>query len=81
MIEHAPAKLNLCLHVGRDLRPDGRHELVSVMEPLALHDTLTLEQAPGAAGDVVVCPGVEGPNLAATALERFRAATGWTARR
>ena len=77
MIERAPAKLNLCLHVGRELRPDGRHELVSVMEPLALHDTLTLEQTPAASGDAVVSPGVEGPNLAATALERFRAATGW----
>lgn len=76
MIEHAPAKLNLCLHVG-PLRPDGRHELVSVMEPLALHDTLTLEPAPEAAADEVVCPGVEGPNLAATALARFREATGW----
>lgn len=76
MIERAPAKLNLCLHVG-PLRPDGRHELVTVMEPLALHDTVTLDEAPGAVADEVVCPGVDGPNLAATALERFRAATRW----
>ena len=31
--------------------------------------------APGR--DVVVCPGVEGDNLAARALREFRAATGW----
>jgi 4-diphosphocytidyl-2-C-methyl-D-erythritol kinase len=75
MIERAPAKLNLCLHVG-PLRADGRHELVSVMEPLALHDTDTLGPARDGA-DEVVCPGVEGPNLAGTALARFREATGW----
>ena len=27
--------------------------------------------------DVVICPGVEGDNLAARALREFRAATGW----
>lgn len=30
-----------------------------------------------AGGDEVVCPGVEGPNLAGTALARYRAAAGW----
>jgi 4-diphosphocytidyl-2-C-methyl-D-erythritol kinase len=78
MTERAPAKVNLCLFVGPVRPADGRHELVTVMEPLELHDTLTLTPAPpGAVGDEVVCPGVEGPNLAADALAAFRAATGW----
>jgi 4-diphosphocytidyl-2-C-methyl-D-erythritol kinase len=76
VIERAPAKINLCLFLG-PTRADGRHELVTVFEPLTLHDTVTLEPAAEAAGDEVVCPGVEGPNLAARALAAFREATGW----
>ena len=75
----APAKVNLCLYVG-PTRDDGRHELVTVMDSVSLHDHLTLTAAPpGSAGDDVLCPGVEGPNLAADALAAFRAATGWDA--
>ncbi len=38
----APAKVNLCLHVtGR--RPDGYHDLVTVMQKIDLHDLITLE--------------------------------------
>jgi len=70
----APAKINLGLFVGA-ARQDGKHELVSVMQPISLADELTLE--PAADGDEVVCPGVEGENLAARAIERFRQATGW----
>jgi 4-diphosphocytidyl-2-C-methyl-D-erythritol kinase len=71
----APAKINVCLFVG-PTRADGRHELVSVMQPLSLADEVRLEPASGGA-DEVICPGVPGENLAATALARFRAATGW----
>ena len=53
----APAKINLGLFLG-PIRPDGRHELVSVMQSISLADELTLEQAPGASADEVVCPGV-----------------------
>jgi 4-diphosphocytidyl-2-C-methyl-D-erythritol kinase len=75
----APAKINLGLFVGLT-RPDGRHELVSVMQSISLADELTLEDAPaGAERDEVVCPGVSGENLAANALELFRQATGWDA--
>lgn len=75
----APAKVNLCLYVG-PTRADGRHELVSVMDNVGLHDDLVLEPAgPGATADEIVCPGVEGPNLAAAALAAFRAQTGWDA--
>jgi 4-diphosphocytidyl-2-C-methyl-D-erythritol kinase len=72
MLVHAPAKINLCLYLGRR-REDGLHELCSLFEPLALADLI--EVAPAAA-DEVVCPGVEGENLAAAALAALRAA-GW----
>lgn len=73
----APGKLNLCLFLGAG-RLDGRHELVSVVESVSLADSVELDPAPpGAVDDEVVCPGVEGPNLAAEALRGFRRATGW----
>jgi 4-diphosphocytidyl-2-C-methyl-D-erythritol kinase len=76
--ESAPAKINLCLFVGPVREEDGKHELVSVMQSLTLADELVLTDAAGGE-DEVVCPGVEGPNLAAAALAAFRAATGWDA--
>jgi 4-diphosphocytidyl-2-C-methyl-D-erythritol kinase len=73
----APAKVNLCLYVGPTDPASGLHTLVSVMEPLSLADELELAPAFGGARDEVECEGVEGPNLAADALARFREATGW----
>ncbi len=79
--EDAPAKLNVCLFVGPRRDRDGRHELVTVFQPLTLADRVSLEPAPlGARGDDVSCPGVPGPpedNLAARALQMFRARTNW----
>lgn len=72
MLLHAPAKLNLCLYLGR-VREDGLHELCSLFEPLALADLITV--TPGER-DEVVCPGVEGENLAARALAGLRE-RGW----
>jgi 4-diphosphocytidyl-2-C-methyl-D-erythritol kinase len=74
MLVHAPAKLNLGLYLGR-ARPDGLHELCSLFEPLALADLLRVEEAER---DEVVCPGVEGENLAARALAALRD-RGWDA--
>jgi 4-diphosphocytidyl-2-C-methyl-D-erythritol kinase len=71
----APAKLNLSLYVG-PRRPDGLHEICSVFQPITLADELTMHYATGGA-DEVVCPGVRGPNLAATALAAFRNRFGW----
>jgi 4-diphosphocytidyl-2-C-methyl-D-erythritol kinase len=68
----APAKLNLCLYLGRG-REDGLHELCSLFEPLALADLLTVSPAER---DEVVCPGVEAENLAARALAGLRE-RGW----
>ena len=70
----APGKVNLCLFVGRP-REDGLHPLVSVMQPVSLADGLSLEIA--GERDEVLCPGVEGPNLAASALAAYRRAGGW----
>jgi 4-diphosphocytidyl-2-C-methyl-D-erythritol kinase len=72
MILRAPAKLNLCLFLG-PRREDGLHELCSLFEPLALADLIEVGEAER---DEVVCPGVEGENLAARALSALRAA-GW----
>jgi 4-diphosphocytidyl-2-C-methyl-D-erythritol kinase len=69
----APAKVNLSLFLG-GAREDGRHRLVTVFESLSLADTLELEVT--GTEDVVVCPGVEGENLAARALAGLRA-RGW----
>ena len=71
----APAKLNLCLFLGREPRGDGLHELRSLFCPLELADRIVVEEAAGDA-DEVVCDAVTGPNLAAVALEALRA-RGW----
>jgi 4-diphosphocytidyl-2-C-methyl-D-erythritol kinase len=71
----APGKVNLGLRLG-ERRADGLHELVSAVQAVSLADELTLEPATGAS-DEVVCPGVEGENLAARALAAYRETTGW----
>lgn len=83
MQTHAPAKLNLCLYLGAP-REDGLHELCSLFEPLALADLIALPTSTTPEGgqsrmrDEVICPGVEGENLAARALAALREA-GWEA--
>ena len=70
--ELAPAKLNLTLDVGAR-RPDGYHEITSVMQSAALYDVVTLETVE-TDGIVVECPGTDLPtgpdNLAWKALAR-----------
>jgi 4-diphosphocytidyl-2-C-methyl-D-erythritol kinase len=78
LVARAPGKVNLSLVVGRP-RADGLHPLASVVQPVSIADELTLAPAPAAAHDEVLCPGVEGPNLAGRALALFREATGWDA--
>jgi len=69
---YAPAKLNLCLFLG-PRRADGLHTLCSLFEPLALADSIEVAEAER---DEVVCPGVEGENLAARVLGALRE-RGW----
>lgn len=57
--ELAPAKLNLTLDVGAR-RPDGYHEITSVMQSAALYDVVTLETVE--TDDIAVeCPGTDLP--------------------
>jgi 4-diphosphocytidyl-2-C-methyl-D-erythritol kinase len=72
MTLRAPAKLNLCLYLG-ERRPDGLHELRSLFCPLSLADRIVVSEAER---DEVVCPGVEGENLAERALAALRE-RGW----
>ena len=76
MTLRAPAKLNLCLYLG-GRRADGLHEIRSLFCPLTLADRIAVTEAER---DEVVCPGVEGPNLATAALDGLRA-RGWAGRR
>lgn len=72
MLLEAPAKLNLCLYLG-GAREDGLHELSSLFEPIGLSDTIEVSEA---VRDEVICPGVDGVNLAERALAELRK-TGW----
>jgi 4-diphosphocytidyl-2-C-methyl-D-erythritol kinase len=71
--ELAPAKINLCLCVGAR-GADGRHQLLSLMVSITLCDEL---QCSDADRDEVLCPDVDGPNLAMAALAAFRERTSW----
>lgn len=47
----SPAKVNLLLAIG-DVRPDGYHDVRTIMHALALHDTLYVNVAPASADEV-----------------------------
>ena len=82
MKQFAPAKINLYLHIlGR--RPDGFHELETLMAPISLGDTLDLDLIPDGAieftcSDLALSDAKD--NLATKAerlfLEEFKLATG-----
>jgi 4-diphosphocytidyl-2-C-methyl-D-erythritol kinase len=69
--ELAYAKLNLVLHVGAP-QPGGLHPICSIFASLDLADDVHVRPGDGP-GDKVECEGVNGPNLAAAALDAFRA--------
>ena len=74
----AHAKINLALVVG-PTRPDGFHEVVTVLQRVALHDTVELEPA-----DQLSVEGFADDTLVRSALEAVAAAAGveplWHAR-
>ena len=76
--ELAPAKVNLTLDVGAR-RPDGYHEVVSVMQSVALYDMVTMESGTGE-GISLTCDDAaipaDGSNLAWRAAEVFFRTTG-----
>jgi 4-diphosphocytidyl-2-C-methyl-D-erythritol kinase len=72
LVARAPGKVNLCLFLG-PVRPDGRHEVVTLLESVSLADEVVVAPAPA---DQVVCPGVDGLNLVTQTLHRLRS-RGW----
>jgi 4-diphosphocytidyl-2-C-methyl-D-erythritol kinase len=74
VVDRAPAKLNLALHVGRGTG-EGLHQLRSLFCPLVLSDRVSVSDADGD-GDEVLCAGIAGPNLVAVTLDALRA-RGW----
>jgi 4-diphosphocytidyl-2-C-methyl-D-erythritol kinase len=71
-VQSAPAKVNLVLRVGEP-GPRGLHPLCSLFARIDLADDVQVEPAER---DEVVCPGVEGPNLAGRAVELLRERVG-----
>lgn len=71
---NAYAKVNLSLDVGPE-RPDGYHEIESVMHTISLHDSITLREA-GTGTEVLVSDGANVPtdhrNLVARTAEVLR---------
>lgn len=79
--EKAYAKINLVLNIG-DLRPDGYHDIQTIMQSLELHDDVTVEQTGGTGitvtASVDTIPTDES-NLAVKAVKAFAAKTGVSA--
>lgn len=74
MIVRAFAKINLVLHVGAK-RPDGYHELVTLIARVGLADVLLIDAA---AHTTVTCPGLPGGDTLVTrALELLCEAAGY----
>jgi 4-diphosphocytidyl-2-C-methyl-D-erythritol kinase len=65
-----PAKINLALLVG-SRRPDGKHEVVTVLEHVALFDTISVLRAP-----VLRVEGFDADTLVRDALSELAAAAG-----
>lgn len=76
VVARAPGKVNLGLFVG-PRREDGRHELVTVFEPVSLADEVTVAPVEGPS-DEVICPEIDAPNIVSMALAGLRAG-GWDA--
>jgi 4-diphosphocytidyl-2-C-methyl-D-erythritol kinase len=66
----APAKLNLALVVGSQ-RPDGKHEVATVLQRIGLADTLTLEPS-----DALAVEGFPEDTLVRRALELVSSSAG-----
>ena len=66
--ELAPAKLNLVLHVG-PAATAACMPISSLFASLELADELEAQEAGGGGPTASLCPGVEGENLAAAALD------------
>lgn len=77
MILNAPAKVNLHLDV-RDLQPDGYHEILSIVHSVPLFDRVRIRSLKEKNALRIVCdpPVSGGKNIAATAVQMFKASLG-----
>ena len=85
LTRNAFAKINLTLDVGAR-RPDGYHDIRSVMQTISLHDTLTVTRTPDVPGVRLEVTGDEGAGVpadesnlvhrAAVRLQKVAAARG-----
>jgi 4-diphosphocytidyl-2-C-methyl-D-erythritol kinase len=66
----APAKINLALVVG-PIRDDGKHEVVTILQPVGLHDRIALTAAGG-----LTVSGFDGDTIVTDALESLATAAG-----
>lgn len=66
----APAKINLSLVVG-PIREDGKHEVVTILQPLELHDVIELAPA-----DALSVAGYEQDTIVGMALRTLAAEAG-----
>ena len=64
LMRDAYAKINLTLDVGAR-RPDGYHDIHSVMQTITLHDTLTVTRTPDVPGVRLEVTGEEGEGVPA----------------
>lgn len=77
MTVNAHAKINWTLHV-LGTRPDGYHELESIVLPVELHDVITIEEDPEITCVTEGCDVPQEKNLAYLAAVALRDATGCT---
>ena len=73
MVIEAHAKINWTLEV-LGVRPDGYHDLRSVVLPIPLHDTVTLEAAPDISCAMAATDGVALPHVPQEENLAYRAA-------
>ena len=68
----APAKINLFLEVN-DLRPDGYHNITSVMQTVSLYDKIYIELIKGAGIKVLVkdMPDISDSNVKIAGKQRI----------
>ena len=64
------AKINLALVVGH-LRPDGKHEVLTVLQRVDLHDSITVEMS-----DALIVEGFAADTIVRAALESLARASG-----
>ncbi len=64
LTRRAYAKINLTLDVG-SRRPDGYHDITSIMQTVALHDTLTITPTPNVPGVRLEVTGAEAEGVPA----------------